>query len=713
MLLTNLCLAVLYGITTIVFIALSLYVWRRRSAPGSSYFSLLMASAAMWSTGNMLQMAIVDMQLQIIFAKLTYIGVVAGAVFWLMFTVAYSQRSRNLGRKYLLLWVVPIIFLSMVFTNEMHHLVWISITQVTGEQTSLLSYEYGIGIWVNLIYSYSLMLAGTLLLVFASLRTYKQFTLQTMTLVLGAMIPYVGNIVYLLWLNRYAAFDPTPFAVATTGLIYAWSMFRYQLFDLVPLARETVVTNMVDAVVVIDELNRVIDINPAARRLCGHDIAAGQPVATALALWPELLEYCTGPGEDPKEVSIPHPEGTLWLDASVSPVRDNRGQVTSRILIMRDITNRKMAEKALEETRNNFKTLFNTVDDLLVVMDEKGRILEVNSTIVSLFGYSQSEVVGKSIFDLLQIDVAENPEMPAKAMLAGLLEKGPVMLPVKSGGFVSLDTSLASGLWNGREAIFGVSRDVSDLVHNKEQLRRSNDSLLLEVEERKRAEQQMEKSLREKELLMKEIHDRVKNNMDIISGLLNLQIAVEGREEMIEAFRGSRDRIKSMALVHETLKNSPDSARIDFARYTAALTTYLLGSYAASSPGVRLVVEGEEAPVNIDTAVPCGLIVCELVSNSLKYGFPEGRPGNIRVRIARAADMFTLTVADDGVGIPSDVDYRQACSLGFQLVNVLVDQLEGRIDLDTDGGTKFAISFKERTPGGFFPATPGIGVRVP
>ncbi|WP_424358374.1 histidine kinase N-terminal 7TM domain-containing protein [Methanocella sp. MCL-LM] len=703
MLLTNLYLTVLYGITTIVFAALSVYTWKRRGAPGSNYFSLLMASGIIWALGNMLQMAVADVQLQILMAKLTYIGVVAAPPLWLMFNIAYSQRNRQPGKIYLLLWIVPVIFLGMVFTNELHHLVWVGVTPVFSQQTALITYEYGVGIWVNIIYSYSLMLAGTVLLALTSLRTYKQYTSQTITLMLGALIPYAGNIVYFLWLNRYAAFDPTPIAFALTGLIYGWSMFRYKLFDLVPLARETIVADMVDGVVVIDEHDRIIDMNPAARNLLGRGISIGQPATSALAPWPELLACCTSPDEEPKEVSIGRPDSPLWLDTSVSPVRDNRGQVTSRILIMRDITNRKLAEKALDETRNNFRTLFNTVDDLLVVLDEEGRIVEVNNAIVKLLRYDREEVVGRNIFSLLQVDSACLAGKTVEEALAEQLEMGPLMLPARSGSFVPAETSLASGLWNGKKAIFGISRDVTELMRHEEQLRLSNDSLRLEVEERKRAEQLMESSLREKEMLMKEVHYRVKNNMHIISSLLNLQISSETHEGMIEAFRESRDRIMSMALVHEKLNESPDPSRIGFGEYTNTLAAYLVNSYGLTNR-VKMSAEVDDVYVNIDTAVPCGLIVCELVSNAAKYGFPGDKTGTIQVRLTKEEDTYNLSVADDGVGMPPHINFREATSLGFQLVNLLVDQLDGKIELEQSPGTKFNITFRERAQTGFLPA---------
>jgi PAS domain S-box-containing protein len=214
--------------------------------------------------------------------------------------------------------------------------------------------------------------------------------------------------------------------------------------------------------------------------------------------------------------------------------------------------------------------------------------------------------------------------------------------------------------------------------------------------ERKGAEEALKASLREKEVLLKEIHHRVKNNMQVISSLLSLQSRHLQDPKAIGMFKDSQHRIRSMALVHEKLYQSKDLSRIDFGQYLENLVVYLVHSYQIDSGRIRLKIDVGDAALDINTAIPCGLIINELVTNALKHAFSGGRKGEIRVTLRPGAGgMFTLTVADNGVGWPGSKDFRTTETLGMQLVTMLVDQLDGAISLEKRPGTVFQINFRE------------------
>jgi two-component sensor histidine kinase len=218
-----------------------------------------------------------------------------------------------------------------------------------------------------------------------------------------------------------------------------------------------------------------------------------------------------------------------------------------------------------------------------------------------------------------------------------------------------------------------------------------------EIAERARAEEQVRASLQEKEVLLKEIHHRVKNNLQAVASLLYLQSKSVKDEEIREMFHESRSRIRSMALSHERLYQSQDLARVDFAEYARNLTHHLFRSYGVDPDVIKLKINAEDIFLGIDTAVPCGLIINELVSNSLKHAFPDGTAGEVRIELrADHNGGLTLVVSDDGVGLPEDLEFRDAESLGLQLVNNLsVAQLGGTIELDRSGGTAFKITFTD------------------
>jgi two-component sensor histidine kinase len=248
-----------------------------------------------------------------------------------------------------------------------------------------------------------------------------------------------------------------------------------------------------------------------------------------------------------------------------------------------------------------------------------------------------------------------------------------------------------------REKAQAALREVNDKLERKVADRTSaleafNQALRDEIDTRRRTQEELEVSLREKEVLLREIHHRVKNNLQVISSLLSLQSNYIEDRRMLQLFEESRNRIRSMALVHETLYSSTSLSRIDMASYVRDLTNQLVRSYAAEHIRVQLRVD----PVflGVDTAIPCGLMLNELISNAFKHAFPGGREGDVFVELTKLGDeRYLLMIQDTGTGIPVHIDLMNTTSLGLRLVDALVAQLQGRIQLDRNGGTTFTIEF--------------------
>jgi len=201
-------------------------------------------------------------------------------------------------------------------------------------------------------------------------------------------------------------------------------------------------------------------------------------------------------------------------------------------------------------------------------------------------------------------------------------------------------------------------------------------------------------SLQEKEVLLKEVHHRVKNNLQIISSLLNLQASKAPTEEAARSLRDSQSRIHSMALIHQQLYRSDNLASIDFGQYVRELATHLTRSVGAAARNIKVDVDVESAPLSIDLAIPCGMIVNELVTNAMKHAFPEGHAGSIGVSFRRIDLVRELTVSDNGVGLPDAEDDDSPQSLGLQVVMALVDQIGGRTEVQHNGGTRYIIQFE-------------------
>jgi PAS domain S-box-containing protein len=344
-----------------------------------------------------------------------------------------------------------------------------------------------------------------------------------------------------------------------------------------------------------------------------------------------------------------------------------------------EIAERKQAEAALRESEERYRLHFENVTDVVYSITPELRVLGMSPSVERHLGYRPEELIGRPLQDLnlLAPEYLEAALSDTLRVLAGERIDSAVYEFIARDGTRKLGEVSGAPLFREGEvvAVVAVARDISERV---------------------RAEEQIKASLREKEVLLKEIHHRVKNNLQVISSMLYLQSKNIQDRQTIEMFQESQYRVRSMALVHEWLYQSPDLARIDFAEYVRSLANHLFQSYGVNANVIQLKINVDDVSLGVNTAIPCGLIINELVSNSLKHAFSDGREGEICIEVRVDRDgKHTLMVSDNGVGFPEDLDFRDAGSLGLQLVNTLVDQLEGTIELDRSGGTAFKIMFTE------------------
>jgi len=340
----------------------------------------------------------------------------------------------------------------------------------------------------------------------------------------------------------------------------------------------------------------------------------------------------------------------------------------------------KRAEQALKESEERYRDLVEKAGIAILIDDEKGNIKYANKKASELYGYSLKEMRKQSIQSLVHPDDIEIVTKFHKSRVQG--KRAPssyVFRGVKKDGSIRYLELDATQNKKG-ENITGTRLYIKD------------------VTERKKAEEQIKASLREKEVLLQEVHHRVKNNMQLISSLFNLQSGRIKDKQAFEIFKSSQNRVKSMALIHERLYQSKDLTRVDFAEYSQSLTTHLFSSHGINTNVIKFYINIKDVFLDINTAIPCSLIINELVSNSLKYAFPDDKKGEIKIAMRPLnKNEVELVVSDDGVGIPKEVDFRNTETLGLHLVNILVeDQLHGAIKLDRERGTIFHIRFERK-----------------
>jgi PAS domain S-box-containing protein len=366
---------------------------------------------------------------------------------------------------------------------------------------------------------------------------------------------------------------------------------------------------------------------------------------------------------------------TIIIDFSIRPVFDASGQVALLIPEGRDITKHKQAEKELELQAVIAR---NMAKGICLVRIEDGIIVYANPKFEQMLGYDVDELNNQHISIInYESDQISAREINQK-ITQSVMQYGEATYKVQN---VKKDGTL---IWCRATTSRFVHPDYGNVMVAVQQ----------DITEQKQMEDQLKASLQEKEVLLKEIHHRVKNNLQIVDGLLKMQSRRITNAEALSALQDSQSRIASIALIHEKLYSSNELANIDFARYISELTASLFESYNIGSNPVNLSIEVSPISLEIETAIPCGLIINELVSNSLKHAFPQEQAGEIQIKFHQSNDSaLVLIVQDNGIGLPENLDIQKTRSIGMTLIQGLVDQLEGTLEIERKQGTIFRISF--------------------
>lgn len=334
------------------------------------------------------------------------------------------------------------------------------------------------------------------------------------------------------------------------------------------------------------------------------------------------------------------------------------------------------AEETVRETRNFLEHLLDDANAPIVVWDAHFRITRFNHAFERVTGRFLQEVLGQPLHELFSTDVRAEAMTQVRSSMERE-RKDPVEVTI-----TGADGSPRTMLWNSAALLAPDGVTVVAYIAQGQ-----------DITERKRAEEKLQ-------VLLKEIHHRVKNNLQVVSSLFSLQSEHVRDERALASLRESQDRITSMSLIHEELYNSRSLERIDFRSYIQQLTSSLLHSYGLDMSRPRLEVDVGDVSLGIDTAIPCGLIINELVSNALKYAFPNGRRGHIRIAMHAEGSRHCLRVSDDGVGLPSGFDLAGSRTLGLKLVTTLARQLRATTSVSGVGGTTFELAFtpKDEVP---------------
>ncbi len=353
------------------------------------------------------------------------------------------------------------------------------------------------------------------------------------------------------------------------------------------------------------------------------------------------------------------------------------------------------AADALRTSEVRFFTFMNHSPAMAFIKDQEGRFLYVNNTCERMWGATLAECLGKTNHELWPPAVASRLSANDAAVLDdGVSSQFLEEISLRNGRMLHVLTFRFPFVEaDGRRLLGGVSIDISEQV---------------------RAQKELSSALAAKELLLKELHHRVKNNLQVISSLLTMQAECVQDAAAVRALQDSQERVQCMALIHERLNRDSVPDRLDFREYVETLTRDLFYSYGVDTERINLRFDVEPLSLGLNQAIPCGLILNELLTNSLKYAFPNGRRGEIVVKLTSGKDqLVTLTVADDGVGLPPGFNWKESQSLGLRIMSILARQLDGTVESQPGPGARFTLTF----PGAFLPAVtsairPGAASRL-
>lgn len=353
----------LVATATVAFV-LAFFAWHHRRLPMMASFAALMLAGGGWTLGYALELSSVDLGAKVFWLKLSYPAIVSVPLFWLILVVHYAGPPKWLARRYLaLLAIVPVLTILLIWTNETHGLFWSETRLDASGPVVALAVTYGGWFWVYALYSNILLALGSILLVQALVRAPRPYRMQMAVLLMGALVPWAANALTMLGLCPIRNLDLTPFALAVTGLLISWGLFRFQFLNIVPVARDVVIESLEEGVFVLDAQNRVVDLNPAGARIVGRapPEIIGQPAARVFGSEPGLVERYRDVLETRAEITVGEGDRQRTFDLHISPLHDRHKHLVGRVIVLHDISQRKRVEEELRylSTHDTLTGLYN------------------------------------------------------------------------------------------------------------------------------------------------------------------------------------------------------------------------------------------------------------------------------------------------------------------------------------------------------------------
>jgi PAS domain S-box-containing protein len=630
-------------IAAVISAGLALYAWRRRLMAGIAPFSILMLAVAVWTLGYALELAGADVPTKLFWLNIEYLGIVIVPVAWLTLALQYTGRTKWLAPRLLvLLSIEPLITLVLIWTNDIHHLIHAKVGLEISSAFTVLVITRGTWYWINVVYSFLLLLLGTALIVSfipTLRRSASVYRGQVSALCIAVLVPWVSNAVTDFGLSPLPNLDLTPLAFTVTGIAMAWSLFRFRLLDITPVARYAVVESMSDAVMVLDKYNRITDLNPAAQRLLGHTLSelVGQPAAMVASAWSDQTERFRDVTEAHEEIVLTVDGTPRSFDLRISPLSGRHGSLSGRLMVLRDITERKQAMEALELAREEqavsarenarlyleahsqrqyFEALMQNSPIAVATTDLNDNIVACNPAFEQLFGYTQAEIVGCNVDE-----VVSSPEYYAEATsYSARAHRGEVIHSTtrrrrKDGTLVDVEVLGVPVLVEGRKVgIFALYLDITERKQAMEAIEQARTAAEVANEA--------------KSAFLAMMSHEIRTPMNAIIGmtglLLDTSLSTEQRE-YAETVRASSDVL--LTIINDILDFSKiEAGKLELEHQPFDLRECL--ESALDLVATRATEKGVDLAYLVDDQVPAGVygdvtrlrqVLVNLLSNAVKF----------------------------------------------------------------------------------------------
>jgi len=694
----------------------AVYSWSRRSNTGTVALTLLAAAVSEWSLGYALEIAGADLPTKVFWGKIQYIGIVSVPLLWVGFAFHHANQARWLTlRTMVLMSIVPVATFILVLTTESHGLVWreISITKTGG--FSALSVSYGYWFWINAIYAYVLLVIGTIIVIRSIGRSAGIYRSQAVLLLLAVLAPWIGNAFYLSGLSPIPRLDLTPFAFTISVVAFTWGIFGFQLVDLSPIARATVIDEMNAGMIVLNRKNRIVDINPRALKILGitGSEVVGQKAADILAAWPELTQKYAYVMEAIDEISIGQAETQRWYELRLSPLHDRRNDLVGRAITITNITDRKRTELLLRESEARYRQIVENASDIIYRTDARGRFTYANSIALRLMGFaSETEVLGRHYLELAAPYLRHDlKRFYNRQFISGETNTYNEFAAVTADGReIWLGQNVQIIKEDGQIVGFqAVARDITELKQIQNALSRARD-------------QALEGSRLKSQLLAKVSHE-LRTPLGGILGfaeLLNINAFGDLNDQQRHAVSQIIDSTNYLTrMINELLDEAQIESRIIKLQFERFSTSGLLNEVHAAMD-VLARQKGLALATSMATDLPENLygdpqrlkqILINLMGNAIKFT----HKGGIQVDFMRAGPThWVMKVSDTGIGIPHEAHsyifepFRQVedvytqknrgTGLGLSITKHLVELMDGQIALDSQAGhgSAFTITLPMR-----------------